>query len=262
MRGTPTEEEEILKREEALALEAMEHSLELERLETRERQVALAEDAVGAREARAQEDVDRRVAEARADILGRYDLKLKLVEAEAAGRTTALKSRLTEAERHEEAAAATLVLAHAELASARAKLLPLQQRVANAECIAQQNREEVLQRRTLERVHAPMLQDLRNRANAALGHICDENAPHPHANDYASNLRFFTDVVMRLEHRSKRARQLVKERAFASEDDAVVVAADEGDMVDDGDGGASDGVDDASDASEGDPGDAASDMSF
>ena len=37
MRGTPAEEEEILKREEALALEATERSLELERLEMRER---------------------------------------------------------------------------------------------------------------------------------------------------------------------------------------------------------------------------------
>ena len=57
-------------------------------------------------------------------------------------------------------------------------------------------------------------------------------------------------------------------RAFASEDDAVVVIAHEGDVVDDGDGGAgggdgdaSDGGSDASDASKGDPGDAASDMS-
>ena len=58
-----------------------------------------------------------------------------------------------------------------------------------------------------------MLQDLRNRANIALGHIFDENAPHPHANDYASNLRFLTDVVTCLENRSERARQLVKERS-------------------------------------------------
>ena len=42
MRGTPAEEEEILKREEALALEATERSLELEQLETREHQVAQA----------------------------------------------------------------------------------------------------------------------------------------------------------------------------------------------------------------------------
>ena len=41
-RGTPAEEEEILKREEALAPEATERSLELEWLETRERQVAQA----------------------------------------------------------------------------------------------------------------------------------------------------------------------------------------------------------------------------
>ena len=60
LRGTPAEEKEIRRHEEALALEAVERSLELERLETRERQVAQAEDSVGAREAKAQEEVDRR----------------------------------------------------------------------------------------------------------------------------------------------------------------------------------------------------------
>ena len=57
-------------------------------------------------------------------------------------------------------------------------------------------------------------------------------------------------------------------RAFTSEDDAVVVAADEGDVVDDGDarageggGDASDGDSDASGASEDDLGDAANDIS-
>ena len=135
MRGTPIKEEEIRKREEALALEAMERSLELERLETRERHVALAEDVIAAREAKAQEEVDRRVAKAPTDLEGRYDLKLKLVEAEATGRTAALKSRLTEVERREEATAA-----------ARAELLPLQQRVPVAKFVVRQNREEVLQR--------------------------------------------------------------------------------------------------------------------
>ena len=52
LRGTPTEEEEVRKSEEALALEAVERSLELEQLETRERQVAQAEDAAGAHEAK------------------------------------------------------------------------------------------------------------------------------------------------------------------------------------------------------------------
>ena len=75
----------------------------------------------------AHEEVDRRVAEARADLEGRYDLKLEFVSAETAGRTAALKSRLTEAERCEGAAAAALVLAQAELASARVELLSLQQ---------------------------------------------------------------------------------------------------------------------------------------
>ena len=154
-----------------------------------------------------------------------------------------------------------------------------------------------------------------------MGYTCEENAPHPHSNDYASHLIFFTNVVTRLEARSDRARQLVEERsrgllgrtfsrvfshlrntfpdfdfdaaiatvpqairgdlarwvednmdalvrAFASDDDAVVVVADEGDVVDDGDAGdgegggdANDGDSDASGASEGDMGDAASDIS-
>ena len=58
-----------------------------------------------------------------------------------------------------------------------------------------------------------MLQDLCNRANTTLGYICDENAPHPHSNDYASHLTFFTNMVTRLEARSDRARQLVEERS-------------------------------------------------
>ena len=117
MKGAPFDEEEISRREEALLLEATERSLELERLETRERQVAQAEDAVSAREARAQEEVDRRVAKARADLAGRYDLKPKLVEAEAVGRTAALRSGLAEAEQRDKAATAALISVQAELAS-------------------------------------------------------------------------------------------------------------------------------------------------
>ena len=52
LKGAPAEEEELQKREEALTLEAAKRNLDLEWLETRERQVAQAEDDVGAREAR------------------------------------------------------------------------------------------------------------------------------------------------------------------------------------------------------------------
>ena len=212
LRGTPTEEEEVRQREEALALEAVERSLELERLETRERQVAQAEDAVGAREAGVEEEITRRVAEVRPDLEGRYDLKLKLAGQEGAGRAAALRPRLDEAERRSEATTAAWVTAQADLASARAELLSLRRRVDDAEAIARQNREEVLQHRMLEREQARMLQDLRNKANTALGYICDENAPTPHSSDYASHLTFFTEVVTRLEAHSARARQLVEER--------------------------------------------------
>ena len=145
MRGTLAKEEEVWKREEALAQEVVERSLELEQLEMRERQVAQAKDAVGAREARVQEEVDRLVAEVRADLEGRYDLKLKLTGTEDAGRAAALRPRLDEAERRAEAPTATLVTAQADLASARAELRSLRRRVDDAESVARQNMEEVLQ---------------------------------------------------------------------------------------------------------------------
>ena len=114
---------------------------------------------------------------------------------------------------YEQAAAAALISVQAELAFARAELLSLQQRVTSVESSTQQSREEVLRRRMMEREHAPMLQSLRIRANAALGAICHENAPHPHSDDYASHLLFFPAVVTRLENRSERARVLVEERS-------------------------------------------------
>lgn len=43
-------------------------------------------------------------------------------------------------------------------------------------------------RLTLQHEYGSMLHDLRARANRALGTICDESAPHPHKNDYASHL--------------------------------------------------------------------------
>ena len=66
MRGALSDEEKILKHDEVLMLEATKRGLELEWLETRVRQVARAEEAASKREAGIQEEVDHRVAEARA----------------------------------------------------------------------------------------------------------------------------------------------------------------------------------------------------
>ena len=163
-----------------------------------------------------------------------------------------------------------------------------------------------------------MLRTLRERANTALGNICEAAAEVPHETNYAGNLQYFTDVVTLLENRSERSHWIVEERsrallgrafsrvfsylqdmdphfdfdatiahvpiairgdlaqwvednvdalvrAFVSDDDGVVVGANEGDVVDepgaDEDAGGGGGnADDASDASE-DAQDAVSDMS-
>ena len=62
-------------------------------------------------------------------------------------------------------------------------------------------------------MHGPMLWMLRERANAALGNMCEAFAEEPHVTNYAGNLRFFTNVVTHLENRSERSRQLVEERS-------------------------------------------------
>ena len=83
------------------------------------------DDAANALETRIQKEVDSRVVEACADLDNRYGMKPELVGAKADGRGSALRSRLAEAQQREKVAAAALISVQAELASARAELLPL-----------------------------------------------------------------------------------------------------------------------------------------
>ena len=97
----------------------------VEWLEVRECQVAMAEDAITMREALIQEEVDRRVAKARADLAGEHCLKMEFLEVEVKGRTASLKVKLNEAEQRDKAAKAAEASALAELASSCADLLSL-----------------------------------------------------------------------------------------------------------------------------------------
>ena len=67
--------------------------------------MTLAEDVVSAREARVQEEIDRKVAETHAGLAKGYNLKLELQRAEADGRTGTLRAKLEEAEQRESSAA-------------------------------------------------------------------------------------------------------------------------------------------------------------
>ena len=87
-------EAELLRRHEDLTLEAVEHSLALERLEVRERQAAVAEDAVAAREAQVQVEVEEKVAKARAELAEGHRLDLELLKAELEGRTSVLRTEM------------------------------------------------------------------------------------------------------------------------------------------------------------------------
>ena len=115
--------------------------------------------------------------------------------------------------RRADSSIAALSAAQAELSSSRAEQLLLQQRVDDAEAIAWRNEDEIRRRRVLEREHAPMLQTLIERANTALGDICEAAVKEPHEVNYTGNLQFFTDVVTLLENRSERSHWLVDERS-------------------------------------------------
>ena len=128
------------------------------------------------------------MAEARAGLVHEYEEQLELIKAEAAGRTAALRTRLTEATERAEATTVALSSAQAQLASSRAELLLLQRWVNDAEAIAQQIVEEIRQRDTQEHMHSPMLRTLRERANMTLGNICEAAAEEPHVTNYADNL--------------------------------------------------------------------------
>ena len=89
--------------------------------------VAQAEDDVAAREARASEEVDRRVAAARSNLEREFEERLELIQVEAEGRSAALGAKLDEVTRRVDATRASLGAAQAELASARAEMLLLLQ---------------------------------------------------------------------------------------------------------------------------------------
>ena len=150
--------------------------------------MAQAEYDVAAREARAQEEVDRHMAEARSDLGRQYEAMLELIRAEAEGRTAALRAKLAEVTWGADSSAAALGAAQAELASSRAELLLLQQRVDGAEAVARRNKDEIRRRQNLEHVHGLMLRTLRERANAALGNICEAAVAEPRVINYAGNL--------------------------------------------------------------------------
>ena len=84
-----------------------------------------------------------------------------------------------------------------------------------AEAVARRNEDEIYQWQTLEHMHGPMLRMLRERANMALGNICEAAVEEPHVVNYAGNLRFFTDVATQLETRLGRVDRLVEERSRA-----------------------------------------------
>ena len=112
------------------------------------------------------------MAEDRAGLEHEYEERLELIRAEAAGRTAALRTRLTVGTQRAEATAAALGSTQAELASSCAELLLLQRRVDDAEAVTERNADEIRQWQTLEHMHGPMLRTLRERANTALGNIC------------------------------------------------------------------------------------------
>ena len=110
---------------------------------------------------------------ARSNLEREYEERVELIRVEAEGRTAALKAKLDEMTRRADASGAALGAAQVELASSHAEVLLLRQRVIEAEAVARRNEDEIYQWQTLEHMHGPMPRTLRERANTALGNICE-----------------------------------------------------------------------------------------
>ena len=111
MKVASVDQAELLRREEALTLEAAERARDLERLETREHLAMQAEDDVAAREARVLEEVERWVATARLNLEREFEERLGLIRVEAEGRTAALRAKLEEVTWRADASRAALGVA-------------------------------------------------------------------------------------------------------------------------------------------------------
>ena len=97
-------------------------------------------------------------------------------------------------------------------ATVEAELSSLHQQVVGVTSLTKRASDEAGRRRTLQREHSLMLEDLRVRANRALDTICKESIARPYEADDAGYLRFFTQVVTRLEGGAARARRLIMEK--------------------------------------------------
>ena len=144
-------EAELLRRHEDLTLEAVDHSLALEGLQVRERQAAVAEDAITVREAQIQVEVEKRVAKARAELDGRHRLDLGLLKAEFEGRTSVLKTELQAVEQREGAAREALTSSESALDSARAEISSLRKKAKDTASLLEKASSEKCRRLTLER---------------------------------------------------------------------------------------------------------------
>lgn len=116
--GPSTGEARLRTLEDMLALEALEQSLERERLEVMERQVPAAEDALACREAEIQGAVDERVVGVHKALTKDYCRRLKLQESRfymrrdgLKGEADGLKKKLAAAERCEKATMDTQTVA-------------------------------------------------------------------------------------------------------------------------------------------------------
>ena len=153
------------------------------------------------------------MAKARAELAEGHCLDLELLKAEFEGRTSVLRTELQAVKQREGAAREALASSESALDSARAEISSLRKQAEDTASLLEKASSEKSRRLTLEREHGSMLQGLRVRANNALGAICDESAPHPHENDYASHLNFLANIVTILEARVARSRKLVVERS-------------------------------------------------
>ena len=112
----------------------------------RERHAVAAEDAVTAREAQVQLEVEERVARARANLTEGHRLDMELLKTELEGMTSALKAKLQSVEQRESVARKTLISSKSALASVQAELSSFQEQIKDTASLAEKTAGEANRR--------------------------------------------------------------------------------------------------------------------
>ncbi|KAE8797467.1 hypothetical protein D1007_27453 [Hordeum vulgare] len=191
-------------------LTRLEQCLEQERLETWERVLSLADESLASREGKLEEEIDRRVGEARRYLLLDYRVKLKLQESCFLRCRDCLQNEVNTLRRGLDQEMESRQAALDAHAITKGKLSNMCKHVKGVPSLVEEASEEAARACSLQLECSNMFQSLEWRASRALGDICGEGVSGPLIPDDSGYFGFFCRVMEHLEASAGKALALAR----------------------------------------------------